>query len=120
MAAIFRPPCGNGNACGRSGGAQACSRFGSLSWSSICSSCSDPGAQSPDHFLHLGAGAGIAQTNEPASVRGIEIEPWCDRHVNLREHALGELVTVAAKRRYIRIEVEGAIHRQNPVETDLG
>ena len=69
--------------------------------------------------MHVRGRAGVTEAHEAVAVDRIEIDAGCRRHMGLFQHLLGECEAVGRKARYIRIEVEGAVHRQNPVEPGL-
>src|SRR5262249_1118112 len=61
-------------------------------------------------------GARIAEADEAPPVHGIEIGAGGRGNARLLQHAAGEIEAVAAKTRYVGIEIEGAVDGQEVVK----
>src|SRR4051812_8859567 len=72
-----------------------------------------PGADLLHGLVHLCRRAGIAEADEVVAAQWVEIDARRGGDARLRQHAPGEVVAVLGEARDIRIEVEGAVHRQD-------
>src|SRR5262249_36834687 len=76
-----------------------------------------PRPQPFHRFSDIRRGARIAEADEASALHRIEIRAGGCGDARFLQHAAGEIEAVAAKARHVRIEIEGAVDRQELVES---
>src|ERR1700730_8341287 len=76
-----------------------------------------PCPQSFHRFTDISRSARIAEADETPSVHRIEIRARGCGDTRFLQHAAGEIEAVAAKARHVGVEIEGAVDRQELIES---